>query len=1456
MATDLTNVAVSTGFTQLLHIDGGIGGSVNRIYDGDGTGSPLEISSTTVQIKDGSFDFNVASHDGTNGLKLGGTLVTASATELNYVDVSSIGTAEASKAIILDSNKDITGIRNLTATGTIQAANFTGTGNTTIGNAADDTIAMNATITTDLIFEGSSADANELTLTPGNPGSDITITLPSATDTLVGRATSDTLTNKGIDADNNTLSNIEVDNLKSGVLDTDISSVSGSDDTIASAKAIKAYVDAQVTAQDLDATTDSGTIAIDLDSETLTIAGGEGIDTSATSNTITIAGEDASTSNKGVASFSSDNFDVSSGAVTIKDNGVILATETTGDYVQNITGGTGIDSTGATSGENIAHTLSIDLNELTTETSIADDDFIAMVDATDSASGKITFENLEDAIFASVSGDIAIAEDGTATIQANSVAMATDTTGDFVNSITAGTGLTSTGATSGENISHSLSVDAAQTQITSVGTLNAGAISSGFGNIDIGSSTANFGATTVDSLSVSDGNITNVGDIALDSISADGNDINVAITDNRASAFEIKQGSDKYFGINTTTSGDVIQIGTGISGTAITIGHSTSETTIADNLTITGNLKVNGDQVIQNVSTMAVNDPIISLQTGTDGAALGADTNKDVGLAMFYHTGSAAKTAFLGFDDSAGKLTFVPDATISSEVVSGSVGTMVANLEGDVTGDVTGTIQTAAQTNITSVGALGGGSITSGFGAIDTGSSNITTTGVGTFGSLDISGDVDVDGTLEADAITVNSTALDEFISDTVGAMVGSNTETGIAVTYDDSDNTLDFVLGASQTSLTSVLNASLVAGRDADNQIKFSTDDQIIFRVAGGDGVTMKASGEIEATSLDISGDIDVDGTTNLDVVAVSDVLTVDKSISAGDLNTAPIVTFKNSQGSGHYTAIKFEGADDSGANTGFLGYMSHNTASTRRFVFSHDGTTRDVAINGDGSVDFNGAVDIASTLAASGSTGSNYIGSFTNTSATGWGLFVKGGADNADYSLRVQDKDANDLLAVKSGGNIGIGTHDPNTALHLKFTDNSTNSTDNSSLTHSSGIYINNESTTNEAHSSVGFRTNNLDGALSMIYGGSDNQGRMSVNMEGAERLVITHDGNVGIGTTDPGYQMELRSNDTSVTTPRLVIRQIGSGDASLAFQVPDSPHGWVMGCDQSSDECFVLGTGVGNLASAKKFQVNTTGFVTINDNDTGSAGSTLKQLSLGDSSSTQFDATNVASFTGMVLSNSYTSGSNQSGTATGIAFTHHASSSGISYIASVAGSNSGDRSSLYFGTRGSGGVEERLRLEDNGEIFLGKGGDGYVRHYEVGGSNYWYLYATNSDKYNFNYNASGTPEMVISTSGNVTILGSLTEGSDIRLKENVETIPNALSKVNQMRGVSYNRIGEDEVRIGMVADEVEKIIPELVRIEPNEDVKGLENLKSLAYADTVAVLVEAIKELTAKVEALENA
>jgi len=109
------------------------------------------------------------------------------------------------------------------------------------------------------------------------------------------------------------------------ILDQD--DLSGNSATsLATQQSIKAYVDAQVTAQDLDISADSGSnIAIDLDSEVMAVTGGEGIDTSISGNAITIAGEDASTSNKGVASFSSDNFAASSGVITVKDGGIANA---------------------------------------------------------------------------------------------------------------------------------------------------------------------------------------------------------------------------------------------------------------------------------------------------------------------------------------------------------------------------------------------------------------------------------------------------------------------------------------------------------------------------------------------------------------------------------------------------------------------------------------------------------------------------------------------------------------------------------------------------------------------------------------------------------------------------------------------------------------------------------------------------------------------------------------------------------------------------------------------------------------------------------------------------------------------------------------------------------------------------------------------------------------------------
>ena len=140
--------------------------------------------------------------------------------------------------------------------------------------------------------------------------------------------------------------------------------------------------------------------------------------------------------------------------------------------------------------------------------------------------------------------------------------------------------------------------------------------------------------------------------------------------------------------------------------------------------------------------------------------------------------------------------------------------------------------------------------------------------------------------------------------------MVGVNTETGIAVTYEDSDNTLDFVLGATQTTVTSLKNAALVIGRDADNDIDFATDNNIIFRAGGADQVklidgvfqpvtdsdvdlgttavrfkdafvdSITVTGAVTADSLDIEGNVDVNGILETDALTIAGI-TLSESIA-----------------------------------------------------------------------------------------------------------------------------------------------------------------------------------------------------------------------------------------------------------------------------------------------------------------------------------------------------------------------------------------------------------------------------------------------------------------------------------------------------------------------------------------------------------------------------------------------
>ncbi len=145
-----------------------------------------------------------------------------------------------------------------------------------------------AVFETKLTFEGDTADAHETILAITDPTADRTITIPDASGTIVTTAATQTLTNKTLTSPTITSGVFNTQFSGSAFLDED-GMDSNSATKLASQQSIKAYVDAQITAQDLDLTTDSGTIAIDLNSETLTIAGGTGIDTSGSSNSITIA---------------------------------------------------------------------------------------------------------------------------------------------------------------------------------------------------------------------------------------------------------------------------------------------------------------------------------------------------------------------------------------------------------------------------------------------------------------------------------------------------------------------------------------------------------------------------------------------------------------------------------------------------------------------------------------------------------------------------------------------------------------------------------------------------------------------------------------------------------------------------------------------------------------------------------------------------------------------------------------------------------------------------------------------------------------------------------------------------------------------------------------------------------------------------------------------------------------
>ena len=215
---------------------------------------------------------------------------------------------------------------------------------------------------------------------------------------------------------------------------------------------------------------------------------------------------------------------------------------------------------------------------------------------------------------------------------------------------------------------------------------------------------------------------------------------------------------------------------------------------------------------------------------------------------------------------------------------------------------------------------------------------------------------VDTQLTAEDLDITTDSGTIDIDLDSETLTIAG-----GTGLSSSASSTTVTMAVDAAQTGITSVVNTSLEIGRDADNRIKFGTDNQIIFEVDGGDNVIFKASGEIEATSLDISGDVDVDGTLEADAITVDGtaLATVIAGTTVNNATLASTVTVSDSTANTNFPVVFH---DESNALLDDTGALRYNPSTGELLVpkLTVAGTTTTVdtvTMNAQNAVVFEGA-------------------------------------------------------------------------------------------------------------------------------------------------------------------------------------------------------------------------------------------------------------------------------------------------------------------------------------------------------------------------------------------------------------------------------------------------------------------------------------------------------------------
>ena len=441
------------------------------------------------------------------------------------------------------------------------------------------------------------------------------------------------------------------------------------------------FIDAAAT---LSMAGDSGTDNVALLDDTLTVSGGEGIDTAVTDNTITISAEDASDSNKGVASFSdTTDFGVSSGDVSLADTVVKTVTTDSGALTPSshgfsVLGGEGMNVThsGTTvtvTGENASDSNKGVASFDSTDFTVTSGDVTVNAERIEDIAGAMFSSNTETRITVTYQDD-----DGTIDLVVD------DNLSNYDNStsafITAASSHTLTNKTfdangTGNSLSNVEVADFAAAAIV----LEGEGIGSNDNDTTLPTSAAvkdyvdNEITTVTNSITAQDLDFS--GDSGTGSVDLDSQSLTIAGTANEVET----SGSGQTLtiglpsAVQITTSLDVPTVeATNLKArdgtTSITITDSTGAVATASNLTVGGNLIVNGSTTQVNTSQTTIEDQLLELGI-VDGSAPSSDLNKDIGVIFNYYTDSAKKAAVY-WDDSNERVVISDDVSESAGVLT------------------------------------------------------------------------------------------------------------------------------------------------------------------------------------------------------------------------------------------------------------------------------------------------------------------------------------------------------------------------------------------------------------------------------------------------------------------------------------------------------------------------------------------------------------------------------------------------------------------------------------------------------------------------------------------------------------------------------------------------------------------------------------------------------------------